>query len=209
MYVIYYDNRFRFWAPLTLPKLEEYYHLTYTVVALLFLSPLFGYTASALLNPMVHDRLGQRGVGIIAGLCHMIAYIVAAVHPPFPVIVVFFVLAGFGNGLADAGWNAWIGNMANANEVLGFLHGFYGLGATIAPLIATSMITKGNLPWYYYYYLMVSRSRNKAVHSTYSLLQRLAWQVWKSQYQVGHSGTQPAQSTAPTTLAPATQPATA
>lgn len=47
------------------------------------------------------------------------------------------MLAGFGNGLEDGGWNAWIGNMESANELLGFLHGAYGLGATISPLIAT------------------------------------------------------------------------
>ena len=46
--------------------------------------------------------------------------------------------------------------MANPNEVLGFLHAFYGLGAVLAPLIATTMITKGRrLPWYYFYYVMV------------------------------------------------------
>jgi len=45
--------------------------------------------------------------------------------------------------------------MENANELLGFLHGAYGLGATISPLIATSMITKGQLQWYTFYYLMV------------------------------------------------------
>lgn len=45
--------------------------------------------------------------------------------------------------------------MQNANELLGFLHGAYGLGATISPLIATSMVTKGSLPWYTFYYLMV------------------------------------------------------
>lgn len=66
------------------------------------------------------------------------------------------MIAGFGNGLADAAWNAWIGNMANPNEVLGFLHAFYGLGAVLAPLVATTMITKGQrLPWYYFYYVMV------------------------------------------------------
>jgi fucose permease len=127
---------------------------------LLFLSPVIGYTASALLNNVVHMKLGQRGVAVICPICHLTAYIVAATHPPFPVIVVFFVLAGFGNGLLDAGWNAWIGNMTNANEVLGLLHGCYGLGATVAPLIATSMITKGGLPWYAYYYLMVCISIN-------------------------------------------------
>jgi hypothetical protein len=49
-----------------------------------------------------------------------------------------------------------MGNMANPNEILGFLHAFYGLGATLSPLIATTMITKGRgLPWYYFYYVMV------------------------------------------------------
>ncbi|QDS74388.1 hypothetical protein FKW77_005525 [Venturia effusa] len=139
-----------------IPYLQDYYHLSYTVVSLLFLSPLVGYTASALLNNMIHLKWGQRGVAIICPFCHLAAYISAATHPPFPVIVVFFTLAGFGNGLEDAAWNAWVGNMANNNEVLGFLHGFYGLGATISPLIATTMITKANLAWYQFYqYIML------------------------------------------------------
>jgi fucose permease len=45
--------------------------------------------------------------------------------------------------------------MANTNEVLGVLHACYGLGATLSPLIATSLITKAGLPWYAYYYLMI------------------------------------------------------
>ncbi|TKA78790.1 hypothetical protein B0A49_00822 [Cryomyces minteri] len=138
-----------------IPYLESYYDLTYTVVSLIFLSPLVGYILSALLNNTIHLKLGQRGVAIIAPSCHLIAYVVIAVHPPYPVLVVIFMLAGFGNGLEDAAWNAWLGNMANANEILGFLHGFYGLGAVLSPLIATTMITKANLPWYSWYYIMI------------------------------------------------------
>src|ERR1700761_5168451 len=51
--------------------------------------------------------------------------------------------------------SAWIGDMANANEVLGFLHGFYGLGAALSPLIATTLVTKAGWHWYEFYYLMV------------------------------------------------------
>ncbi len=101
-------------------------------------------------------KFGQRGIALIAPGAHLLAYIIICVHPPYPVLVLAFLLAGFGNGVADAAWNAWIGNMANANEILGFLHGFYGLGGTLSPLIATTMITKGDLPWYSFYYLMVS-----------------------------------------------------
>lgn len=31
-----------------------------------------------------------------------------------------FVFARFGNGLGHAAWNAWLGNMANANQLLGY-----------------------------------------------------------------------------------------
>ncbi|KAJ5081278.1 Major facilitator superfamily domain general substrate transporter [Penicillium alfredii] len=135
--------------------LESYYHLSYTVVSLVFLSPLVGYTLAAFLNHRIHTTLGQRGVAVIGPGCHLIAYIVNCVHPPYPVLVVSFIFAGFGNGIEDAAWNAWIGNMANANELLGLLHGVYGLGAVLSPLIATSMIARANLPWYYFYYVMV------------------------------------------------------
>jgi fucose permease len=136
-------------------QLEEYYNLSYTVISLIFLSPLVGYILSALLNNTIHIRVGQRGVAMICPGCHLLAYIVIAVHPPYPVLVIVFMLAGFGNGLEDAAWNAWVGNMADANQVLGFLHGFYGLGAVLSPLIATTMVTKANLPWYKFYYVMV------------------------------------------------------
>jgi fucose permease len=71
---------------------------------------------------------------------------------------VSFIFAGFGNGLADSGWNAWIGNMADANQVLGLLHGFYGAGAVLAPLVATALVTKAGVGWWYFYYIMVCLS---------------------------------------------------
>ncbi|KAF2018727.1 MFS general substrate transporter [Aaosphaeria arxii CBS 175.79] len=150
-----------------IPYLQEYYNLTFVVISLVFLSPLVGYTASALLNNTIHLKFGQRGVAMIAPGCHLVAYVVIAVHPPYPVLVVIFMVAGFGNGLADAAWNAWMGNMANPNEILGFLHAFYGLGAVLAPLIATTMITKGDrLPWYYFYYVMIAMAVIECVTST-------------------------------------------
>ncbi|KAJ9636325.1 hypothetical protein H2199_008000 [Coniosporium tulheliwenetii] len=129
-----------------IPYLEHYYHLTYVVVSLVFLSPLAGYAGAAILNNTIHVRFGQRGVAFIGPFCHVAAYLGIALHPPYPVLVIVFILAGFGNGLEDAAWNAWIGNMANANEILGFLHGFYGLGAVLSPLIATTLITKAGWP---------------------------------------------------------------
>jgi len=138
------------------PYLEIYYNISYTLVSLLFLAPFVGYTTAALLNNKIHVRFGQLGIAIIAPSCKIVGYVITCIHPPYPVLPIIFVLAGFGQGLEDGAWNAWIGNMANANELLGLLHGLYGLGAAMAPLIATTMVTQRHLPWYTFYYIMIS-----------------------------------------------------
>jgi fucose permease len=138
-----------------IPYLEKYYNLSYIVVSLVFLSPFVGYILAAVLNNTLHRHIGQRGIGVTCGLCHIAAYIIIALHPPYPVLVVAYSLAGFGNGISDAAWNAWVGNLDKANETLGFLHAFYGIGGVISPLIATNMIAKADLPWYTFYYVMI------------------------------------------------------
>ena len=124
-------------------------------MSLVFLSPLVGYVLAASLNNQVHLHWGQRGISAVGPGCHIVAYIMMCVHPPYPVLVVAFVFAGFGNGLQDAAWNAWIGAFPNANEFLGLLHGLYGAGAVLSPLTVTSLITRAHVSWYYYYYIMV------------------------------------------------------
>ena len=83
--------------------------MTDIIVSLTFLSPVIGYSSAALLNNTIHVRLGQRGVAIIGPTCHFVAYIVISLHPPYPVLVVVFVITGFGNGLEEAAWNAFLG----------------------------------------------------------------------------------------------------
>ena len=91
--------------------------------------------ASALLNNTLHHKFGQRGVAVICASSHLAAYAVIAAHPPYIVLVFAFILAGFGNGVADAAWNAWVGNLANSSELLGFLHALYGVGGVVSPLM--------------------------------------------------------------------------
>lgn len=69
-----------------------------------------------------------------------------------------FAQTGLGNGLSDAGFNAWVGDMKHANELLGFLHACYGLGATLSPLVASAMLNKYHLQWYTFYYVMIGLS---------------------------------------------------
>lgn len=146
---------------LTDEQLESYYDLSYTIVSLIFLTPFAGYSVAAFTNARIHQTFGQRGVVIMAPLCHVITYIILALHPPYPVLVIANTISGFGNGLTDACFCAWVGVMDKANTIQGFLHSFYSVGALISPLIATSMVVKAELPWYNYYYLMVRNNTQR------------------------------------------------
>lgn len=126
-------------------------------------------------------KLGQRGIAFLGPCSHILAYAAVCLHPPYPALIVAFIFAGFGNGIADAAWNAWIGGMANANELLGLLHGFYGLGGMLAPLIATALITKAGWEWYEFYYLLAGAS---FLSLTFSL--PAFWSATGSSYREAH-----------------------
>ncbi|KAL9051188.1 MAG: hypothetical protein Q9162_006166 [Coniocarpon cinnabarinum] len=138
-----------------LPSLQPYYNINYTTVSLIFLTPFAGYATAALVSNPLHVRLGRRGIAVLGTLPRIIAYLVLSFHPPYPVVVVIYGLVGLGIGLVDAGWNAWVGNLSAANELLGFMHGFYGLGATIAPLIVSALVERAGKGWFTFYYVMV------------------------------------------------------
>lgn len=136
-------------------QLEKYYHLSYTVISLIFLTPFVGYSIAAFTNAKIHVRLGRRGIAVMAPICHTITYVALALHPPYPVLIICNAISGFGNGLTDGCFCAWVGGLDKANTIQGIFHSCYSLGALLAPLIATSMVVKADLLWYNYYYIMV------------------------------------------------------
>ncbi|KAL2008228.1 hypothetical protein VTN00DRAFT_8210 [Thermoascus crustaceus] len=147
-----------------IPYIREDFDLSITVVSLIFMTPFAGYALATAAVNKVHMTFGQRGIAIIGPLCHLIPFLVMAVRPPFPVILVAYVFVGLGNGLIDAAWNAWIGDMVNANTLMGFLHAFYGLGATVSPTIATGIIN-GGLHWWLFYFTLAGGSALELVGS--------------------------------------------
>ncbi|KAL3473515.1 major facilitator superfamily domain-containing protein [Aspergillus californicus] len=146
------------------PYIREEFNLSTTVVSLIFMTPFAGYTLASIAVNKIHMTFGQRGIAVIAPLCHLIPFIVMATYPRFPVLLVSYAFVGLGNGLIDAGWNAWIGDMVNASTLMGLLHAFYGLGATVSPAVATAMIDHG-LKWSTFYFTLVGGSAMELVSS--------------------------------------------
>ncbi|KAL2132764.1 hypothetical protein VTI74DRAFT_3388 [Chaetomium olivicolor] len=164
-----------------LPSLESYYNLDFVVVSMVFLSPFAGYVVSAMSNNVLHQKIGQRGIAMVSAACHMLAYIIIALHPPYVVLVIAFILSGFGNGVGDSAWNAWIGSLANSNELLGFMHACYGVGGTLSPSIATLMINKYHVGWYTFYYFMIGAAAVELVSLTWSF-----WNATGKAYRQKH-----------------------
>ncbi|RBR17404.1 hypothetical protein FVER53590_11899 [Fusarium verticillioides] len=140
------------------PLLEEYYHKNHTLVSLVFLTPFVGYAIASAINSLMHVHFGQRGVALLAPMCHIVPYLIFSFHPPYPVMISMYVLVGIGNGLADAAWCSFIGQMVNSHEMSGILQACYALGATIAPLVATGLSGEGMPGWYAFFYVMTAAS---------------------------------------------------
>lgn len=138
-----------------LPYLEKHYKVDYITVSLLFLPPFCGYVLSAMLSDMIHMRYGRRSVAMITPLTRIFSFLTFAFHPSYIFLVMVLTVAGFGSGLQDGSYNAWVGTMPQATQLLGCLHGFYGVGALLAPLSITYMVEKLGYEWYSYFYVLV------------------------------------------------------
>jgi fucose permease len=85
-----------------------------------------------------------------------IGYTAIVCTPPFPVVVAAYFFLGLGMAFNLAMGNVFAANLHNGTKMLGAMHGAYGLGGTIGPLIATAMVTSGHLVWSRYYLLTLS-----------------------------------------------------
>jgi fucose permease len=67
-----------------------------------------------------------------------------------------FIFVGMGNGLADAAWCAFIGQMEKSHEMSGMLQACYAFGATVGPLLTTALATDSQPGWFAFYYVMTA-----------------------------------------------------
>lgn len=102
-----------------------------------------GYLLASFSSGSLAFRLGMgQMLAFGAGLCAvgMLGY---ALAPAWFIFIALAFVAGFGNGLVDAGLNAYISAHHSA-RVMNWLHAFFGIGTTIAPLIMTWAITSAS-----------------------------------------------------------------
>ncbi len=163
---------------LTTPP-SRHYNIGYAVVSLIFVTNAIGFISAAFIVDAIRARLGRAKTLIIAQSLMTCGYIPIVCTPPWPVVIVCFFFLGCGMAINLAMGNVFAANLHNGTKMLGAMHGSYGLGGTIGPLIATAMVTQGNLLWSRYYLLPLS--------ITLVNLALAAWSFWHYEAEAGLS----------------------
>ncbi|HSF24276.1 MAG TPA: MFS transporter [Blastocatellia bacterium] len=107
------------------------------------------FTAGYLLSSFISGALlAQISVGALLSLSCLataVSLLGYATTPFWSVMVALGLLAGLGAGAIDAGLNTYAATHFSARTV-NWLHAFYGVGATIGPVIMTGVLVSGR-PW--------------------------------------------------------------
>lgn len=130
-----------------IPKLQIHYDVNDIQISMIFLSTILGYFIMALLTDYCHKRVGIKGVVILGCSSMALCELIVSAQPPYFILLLAFVLNGLGMGSLDAALNGWMGNLVDSNQLLGIMHGCYGIGCMISPAVITNLLERENNPW--------------------------------------------------------------
>ncbi len=89
------------------------------------------------------QRAGAAAVLAVAGVCGAVGGVCYAVAPGLWLVLCVGPLVGAGMGMMDGGLNTAVG-LTGRTRLLNLLHGFYGVGTAIGPLVVTAAIIGGS-----------------------------------------------------------------
>lgn len=135
-----------------LPHIEDYYHIDYAVLSLIWISNAVGFILIATLSHKIQSVLGRRNSMTLGCILACIMYVLIIPGTKFAVVVIGFFVGGCGTAINLSQTNIFISNVDPV--YLAYLHGSYGIGATVSPLLATSMVNRG-VKWCYFYALLL------------------------------------------------------
>ncbi|KAI0398976.1 MFS general substrate transporter [Xylaria palmicola] len=147
-----------------IPYMEKHYNIGYAIVSLIFVGNALGFIVAAPFVDAIRLRLGRAKASCLANICLVLGFIPLISAAPFPAIVTGYFFIGFGVAVTLAISNVFTANLQNGTVLLGTMHGSYGVGGTIGPLIATSIVSNlGADAWNRYYLITISIAAVNAV----------------------------------------------
>ncbi|GAC1552248.1 MAG: hypothetical protein NVS4B1_15140 [Ktedonobacteraceae bacterium] len=138
-----------------LPSLSSYYHVNNAVIGLLFLVSSTGYFLSAFTSGSLVERLGMRGFLLVGAGAFLVGTLGFGLEPPFTVILLTRLSVGLGIGIIETGLNIYLSALPRSASLLNYLHAFYGVGALIGPVVASTILVL-NWGWNSTYFVMAA-----------------------------------------------------
>ncbi|KAI6367758.1 hypothetical protein MCOR25_004834 [Pyricularia grisea] len=141
-----------------IPTIEQRFGIGYAVVSLIFVANALGFVAGAFCIDSIRTRLGTARGLVLADALRAIGYlaITCSTLTPFPVIACAFFPIGFGMAINISTTQIFCGSLRSGTALLGIINGAYGIGGTVGPLIATSIVTAPGATtdaWSRYYFI--------------------------------------------------------
>jgi fucose permease len=136
------------------PAMRASLHAPVSYLGLILLAATVGSVA---ITAFIGRILRRTGVArpLAAGLgCAAVGAAGFALAPAIGVVIGVAVLFGLSAGTLDGGLNTAIA-LSGRNRLLNLLHGFYGIGTAIGPLVVTIAIATGSWRPAYYFLLVV------------------------------------------------------
>ena len=130
-----------------------------------------GFIIMAPLVEQIRARLGRARALLVSEVSLSVGFLLMALAVPFPAIVCAYFLIGFGYALNISINNVFCANLRDGTTMLGAMHGSYGIGGTVGPLIATAIVSSHGDPqnnnysaaWSRYYFLTLGLAVCNAV----------------------------------------------
>lgn len=134
------------------PSISNSFDVPLDALGLLVTFQTAGYLASSFLGGRLLRVMAIGDVLALSTLAAATALLGFAVTSSWPLLLGLGFLAGLGGGAVDAGLNAYGATHFSA-RILNWLHASFGLGTTLGPLIATAVLSSGNL-WRWSYVIV-------------------------------------------------------
>jgi len=121
------------------PSVRDTFDLEQSAFGLVFIGLGWGYVLSGFFGGKLSQMLGVGNLLWISSALVAVAMFGSGLAPAWPLFVACAVVWGLGSGGIDAGINAYASSHFPARHV-NWLHACYNLGATLGPLLMTTML---------------------------------------------------------------------
>lgn len=126
-----------------LPEFSAFYQLEKSTTGLLFLAGSGGYLVAAFVSGWLVERLGLRYFLLLGLLLFGLACLALVLQPLFALVLVARLVLGLSIAILETGGNFYVAALPRNTALFNYLHAFFGGGALLGPIIATTVLSYG------------------------------------------------------------------